>query len=174
MNANSSAQKKLANWVVLGAAITMGIGSMGTVPAIAAVSVRGQWIQSLKQQPSFSATTPHRLFPVLHTQKQTTNEPLPPAEHPFQLDNQVNVPPLKRPEAIMPNSQPPATLTDSLPPANLPNQPPSVSVPSLPQTPTSAATSQTVELPTETESLGIFPMIEFGQPLPKTTYERLN
>ncbi len=153
----------------------MGIGSIGTVPAIAAFSIREQWIQSLKQQPS-SATNPHQLFPVLHTQKQTTNEPLPPAEHPFQLDNQVNVPPLKRPEAIMPNSPMPATLTDSLPPANLPNpQTPGVSVPSLPQTPTPAATSQTVELPTETESpLGTFPVIEFGQPLPKTTYERPN
>jgi hypothetical protein len=101
---------------------------------------------------------------------------LPPANLPANQTSVVNVPLVNRPEASTAIAQtwtmPPATL----PPAVFPtNQTPTVSVPPLQpiptQTPTPVTTSQPLERASESVSpaLSSSPVIEFGQPLPKTT-----
>jgi hypothetical protein len=83
---------------------------------------------------------------------------------------------LNRPEASIAREPAPAMPPTTLPPAIFPtNQTPTIRVPSLRSipapTPTPVTTSQPLERPTERVSPAPSspPVIEFGQPLPKTT-----
>ncbi|MBD0364145.1 MAG: hypothetical protein ICV55_15450 [Coleofasciculus sp. C3-bin4] len=83
---------------------------------------------------------------------------------------------LNRPEASIASEPAPAMPPTTLPPAIFPtNQTPTIRVPSLRSipapTPTPVTTSQPLERPAERVSPAPTspPVIEFGQPLPKTT-----
>lgn len=101
---------------------------------------------------------------------------LPPANLPTNQTGVVNAPPVNRPEASTP-----VLPTTAMPPATLPptvfstNQTPAVSVPSLQpipeQTPTPVTTSPPLDRQPESVSpaLSSSSVVEFGQPLPKTT-----
>jgi hypothetical protein len=86
---------------------------------------------------------------------------LPPTYFPGSSGGVVNVPPVNRPERSIP-SLPSSTIPPvTLPPSVFPtNQPPAVRVPSLQRTPESSVES----VPPDWSS---FPVIEFGQPIPK-------
>ncbi|MEW6494701.1 MAG: hypothetical protein AB1589_19620 [Cyanobacteriota bacterium] len=191
--------QKLGVLSVTGAAMIVAMSLAGKVPANAAlfkdeqvVDIKAKqrilpisWKRSLKSvepQRSRSAATEHnRLFRSLLVQNSKTDVPLspidlPPANVPIPQQNRVvSVPPLTRPEALIP-SPPAAATSPTLPPSVFPStQTPAVSVPPLQpisaQTPTSATTSQFVEpLPESLSSpVSSSPVIEFGQALPLLT-----
>lgn len=95
---------------------------------------------------------------------------LPPANLPINQGGVVKVPPVNRPEAILPS-----TATSTTPPATVfpTNQIPTLSVPTLEspsaQTPIPLSTSKPLEGSFRRISPAInpVPVIEFGQPLPK-------
>lgn len=138
-------------------------------------------LKSVKLQRLGSATTkPDRLLPSLLVQRSNIEVPLPANRLPPtnislpQHKGVVSVPPLTPPEVFIPS---PATAATSpvLPPPLFPStQTPTVSVPPLQsiftQTPTPATTSQSVEPLSENLSppVSSSPIIEFGQPLPKS------
>jgi hypothetical protein len=125
---------------------------------------------------TFTALSTDRQFePVPTMVVQAFPDILPPVNLPINQGGVVNVPPVNRPQVW------PATVpTLETPPAVLPptvfstNQTPTVSVPPLQplptQTPTPVTTSQPLERLPESGSPAIIssPVIEFGQPLPKT------
>ncbi len=94
---------------------------------------------------------------------------LPPANLPINQGGVVKVPPVRRPEAILPSTgTPPATV----PPTNFPtNQTPTLRVPTLEST--SGQTLLNTSKPLEgsfrriSPAINPVPVIEFGQPLPK-------
>lgn len=190
--------QKLGTLSVLGAAIIVAIPLAGKLPANATpfkdrqvVEVQAEQrilpvhgkrsLKSVKLQQWGSATTePHRLLRSLLVQNSSLEAPLPPnrlppANIPFpQHQGVVSVPPLTRPEVLIPS---PATTETSptLPPPLFPStQTPTVSVPPVQPistaTPTSATTSQSVEALSENLSLPVSssPVIEFGKPLPQS------
>ncbi len=89
-----------------------------------------------------------------------------------------NVLPVNRPEAIRAIAQIPTISPSTLPPAVFPtNQTPAVSVPPLQSLPSQTLPPATIPQPSDRPSESVSPLpstspvIEFGQPLPKTTPE---
>lgn len=150
------------------------IATVIKVASIAAIISNWRFIPT---QPLLESFLNQETIPCYFLAKETSRlvadlpNTLPPPYFPVNPGGVVNVPPVKRPERAIP-SLPSSVIS----PATLPstNQPPSVSVPSLESNPRRSRSSVTTSQPVEDSDESVSPpsnsspVIEFGQPLPKT------
>ncbi len=162
--------QKLGTHSVLGAMLIVAVSSVSKTTVLAALLTDWQFASVVNQSESSSliAQTPATVTPPANT--------LPPANFPINQGGSVNVPPVNPPKTLTPTAPTPAMPPAVSPSADVPtNQTPSVNIPTLQptpaETPTPVTTSQPLKQPTESMSpnLSSPPVIEFGQPLPKTT-----